>query len=156
MAQWFESWFDSAFYHKLYFDRDEEEAGAFIARLMDYLQPPPGSFMLDIACGKGRHARTLAGYGHFVTGIDLSPNSIIYAKQFEDDKLEFYQHDMRLPFRINYFNYAFNLFTSFGYFATQREHDDTLRTIAQSIKPGGFFIIDYLKRLLETAYCAAG
>jgi SAM-dependent methyltransferase len=51
---------------------------------------------------------------------------------------------MRLPFRINYFHYAFNFFTSFGYFKTRREHDDAIRTIANGLKPGGVFVIDYL------------
>src|SRR5690606_37678709 len=53
-------------------------------------------------------------------------------------------HDMRLPFNINYFNYAFNFFTSFGYFNTRREHDNAIRTIAQSLKPDGCFVIDFL------------
>src|SRR5262249_28479788 len=48
------------------------------------------------------------------------------------------------PFWINYFDYAFNFFTSFGYFATRREHDDAMRTIASSLRPGGIFVIDYL------------
>ena len=51
---------------------------------------------------------------------------------------------MRLPFWINYFDYAFNFFTSFGYFNTQREHYNAIRTIAQSLKPEGTFVIDYL------------
>jgi SAM-dependent methyltransferase len=51
---------------------------------------------------------------------------------------------MRLPFYINYFDYAFNFFTSFGYFHTRREHDSAMRTIAQSLKPHGTFVIDYL------------
>ena len=51
---------------------------------------------------------------------------------------------MRLPSWINYFDYAFNFFTSFGYFATRREHDDAIRTIAQSLKRGGVALFDYL------------
>jgi SAM-dependent methyltransferase len=51
---------------------------------------------------------------------------------------------MRLPFFVNYFDHAFNFFTSFGFFKTRREHDDAIRTIANSLKPGGIFIIDYL------------
>jgi SAM-dependent methyltransferase len=144
MAEWFENWFDSPYYHKLYFDRDEEEALLFIGNLINYLNATPGSLMLDIACGKGRHSKTLSSYGHTVTGIDISPQSIEYAKQFENDILEFFQHDMRLTFRINYYHYAFNLFTSFGYFKSQRENDDALRTIAQSLKPNGVFVFDYL------------
>lgn len=141
---WYKDWFSSPFYHKLYFEHDEKEAAEFISRLIDYLKPAPGSFMLDIACGRGRHSRILAKKGFYVTGIDLSFESIAFAKKFESDNLEFYQHDMRLPFRINYFHYAFNFFTSFGYFKTRREHDDAIRTVATGLKPGGTFIIDYL------------
>jgi len=141
---WYKDWFSSPFYHKLYFEYDEKEAEAFIVRLIDHFKPAPGSFMLDVACGRGRHSGILAGKGFFVTGIDLSFESIAFAKKFESGNLEFYQHDMRLPFRINYFDYAFNFFTSFAYFKTRREHDDAIRTIANGLKPNGIFVIDYL------------
>lgn len=142
--EWYKEWFDSSFYHQLYFQHDEKEAHNFINRLLHYLQPPAGSRLLDVACGRGRHARFLAAKGFDVTGIDLSPNSIAFAKQFEADNLHFFQHDMRLPSWINYFDCVFNFFTSFGYFATRREHDDAIRTMAQSLKPGGRLLIDYL------------
>ena len=141
---WYIDWFNSLFYHKLYFERDEREAIDFIQRLINYLGPAAGSRMLDIACGRGRHSKILATLGFEVTGTDLSPDSIDYAKQFEKNNLEFYVHDMRLPFRINYFDHAFNFFTSFGYFRTRREHDDTMRTIAKSLKEEGILVIDYL------------
>jgi SAM-dependent methyltransferase len=155
MAQWFENWFDSSFYHRLYFDRDEYEASTFISNLLLFLHPEPKRFMLDVACGKGRHSVQLSGKGHYVTGIDISPNSIAEAKKMESDSLEFYRHDMRLPFRINYFHYVFNLFTSFGYFSTQREHDDAIRTIAASLKKDGFFVIDFLNSVYVTNHLLA-
>jgi SAM-dependent methyltransferase len=142
--EWYKDWFDSVYYHQLYFNRDEKEAQDFIHRLLQHLQPPANSRMLDIACGRGRHSRFLAERGYDVTGIDLSFSSIAYAQQFEQDNLHFYQHDMRLPSWINYFDYAFNFFTSFGYFNTRREHDDAVRTIAQSIKRGGTLLFDFL------------
>ncbi|MBL7707885.1 MAG: methyltransferase domain-containing protein [Chitinophagaceae bacterium] len=141
---WYKDWFNSTFYHKLYFDRDEQEAEAFIKKLVQHLQPAPGSRMLDVACGKGRHSKTLASMGYTVTGIDISADSIAYARQFENDHLDFFVHDMRLPFYANYFDLVFNFFTSFGYFKTRREHDDAIRTIAQSLKKGGRLVIDYL------------
>jgi SAM-dependent methyltransferase len=128
----------------LYQHRDEEEALNFIQLLIAHLKPEVNSCMLDVACGKGRHSKALADMGFDATGIDLSEESIQEAKLDESDQLHFYQHDMRLPFWINYFDYAFNFFTSFGYFRTRREHDNAIRTIAQSIKPGGIFVIDYL------------
>ncbi len=141
---WFKEWFNSPYYHQLYFKRDEAEAAKFINKLIDHLQPNPGSLMLDMACGKGRHSIQLASKGFDVTGIDLSVDSIAEAKENESDHLHFFVHDMRLPFWINYFDYAFNFFTSFGYFNTRREHDNSIRTIAQSLKSNGIFVIDYL------------
>lgn len=37
---------------------------------------PPGSPVLDVACGAGRHMRWFAGRGHPVTGVDRSPEAI--------------------------------------------------------------------------------
>lgn len=141
---WFKDWFNSPYYHILYKHRDDEEAFAFIRALIRQLAPPPGSKVLDVACGKGRHSKVLAEFGFDVTGIDLSIESIEEAKQNEADNLHFYQHDMRLPFWINYFDYAFNFFTSFGYFKTLREHENAIRTIAQSMHSQGVVVMDYL------------
>lgn len=141
---WFKDWFNSSYYHQLYFNRDEKEAAAFIDKLIAYLQPPPASSMLDVACGKGRHSIHLAEKGFDVTGIDISEDSIKEALLHKKENLHFFLHDMRLPFYINYFDYAFNFFTSFGYFNSRREHDNAIRTIAQSVKPGGYFVMDYL------------
>ncbi len=141
---WFKDWFNSPYYHQLYFNRDEQEAAAFIDKLIARLQPNANAYMLDVACGKGRHSRHLAEKGFDVTGIDLSEDSIEEALRFQSGTLHFYRHDMRLPFWIHYFDYAFNFFTSFGYFRTRREHDNSIRTIAQSLKKDGCFVMDYL------------
>ena len=144
MQTWFKEWFNTTYYHQLYFKRDDKEAADFIDKLITHLKPAHGSLMLDVACGKGRHSIQLSGKGFDVTGIDLSEDSIMEALKNENEQLHFFQHDMRLPFWINYFDYAFNFFTSFGYFKTQREHDNAIRTIAQSIKPNGILVMDYL------------
>lgn len=100
--------------------------------------------MLDVACGKGRHSKILAAKDYQVTGIDISPDSIRAAKKSGKRKPGIFVHDMRLPFRSNYFHYVFNFFTSFGYFRTRREHDAAFRTITSALLPGGLFVIDYL------------
>lgn len=141
---WYVDWFNSHFYHQLYINRDDTEAERFIKNITDYLALPKKSHILDIACGRGRHSISLNNLGFSVTGIDISEESIAYANQFANDKLHFYVHDMRLPFWMNYFDVAVNLFTSFGYFRTVREDDAAIRTIAKSIKPGGYFVFDYL------------
>ena len=142
--EWYKEWFDSDYYHKLYFNRDEAEAHAFIDRLLQHLKPAPQSRMLDAGCGRGRHSRYLAAKGFDVTGIDLSFRSIHFAQPYESENLHFYQQDMRLPSWINYFDYAFNFFTSFGYFHTRRENEDAVRSLVNNIKPGGSLLFDYL------------
>jgi SAM-dependent methyltransferase len=143
-SNWYRAWFNSPYYHKLYFEHDEKEAAAFITRLLEQLKPAEHATFLDVACGRGRHSKLLAAKGFDVTGIDLAPASIAIAKEQEHDHLHFYEHDMRLPFWINYFDYAVNLFTSFGYFRTEREHYNAIRTIAHALRPKGTLVIDYL------------
>lgn len=142
--QWFESWFDSEYYHQLYAHRDESEAQAFLARLLDRVHLPVPSRVLDLACGKGRHSRYLNSCGHDVTGVDLSPENIRYCRQFENDRLHFYEHDMRQVIRVNYFDAVFNLFTSFGYFERKAENEKVIKAVASNLKTGGYFIIDFL------------
>ncbi|HSI90012.1 MAG TPA: class I SAM-dependent methyltransferase [Adhaeribacter sp.] len=142
--EWFSTWFDSPYYHLLYSNRDAGEAQLFLDNLLDHLHPKPDATILDLACGKGRHAIHLNQRGYDVTGIDLSPQSIAIAKQAENEKLHFAVHDMREVFRSGYFDFVLNLFTSFGYFASETENVVALKAIAASVKPGGKLVIDFL------------
>lgn len=142
--QWFEEWFNSPYYHLLYNNRSEEEAEKFITAVVQKLGIPQQASVLDIACGKGRHSRTLAKLGLNVTGIDLSENSINYAKQFESDHLHFDVWDMRTVYKPNAFDYEFNLFSSFGYFSDTRDDNKALKAFAGNLKPGGTVLIDYI------------
>ena len=97
---WYQTWFDTPYYHILYQDRDIAEATLFLQNLLAYLKLEYHQSILDVACGKGRHALYLASQGFQVTGIDLSPNSISFAQEEAKSKnleVEFYVHDMRTP-----------------------------------------------------------
>jgi SAM-dependent methyltransferase len=142
--QWFESWFDTAYYHALYQHRNDEEARMFIATMVMYLKLQPHQRVLDVACGKGRHSRVLHEHSLKVLGFDLSENSINEANIYSSDELQFKVHDMREPLKESLFDAAFNLFTSFGYF-DRSEHDlISLRNIYHSLSDGGHFVQDYL------------
>jgi len=143
-AEWFASWFDSPHYHQLYAHRDEAEAARFVDALVARVRPREGARVLDLGCGAGRHARRLASKGLQVTGIDLSANSIAEAKKTERPHLRFRRHDMRVPFGNRSFDYVFNLFTSFGYFEEDREHEAVVRNMAQALSDGGRLVLDYL------------
>jgi SAM-dependent methyltransferase len=141
---WFTDWFNSSYYHALYQHRDDTEALQFIHNLLAYLKPLSNATMLDIACGKGRHSKALHDAGFDVVGIDLSPASISAAASMQTNGLSFACHDMRETFRQNYFDYAFNFFTSFGYFNSDDEHQQAINAMSNNLKEGGTLVIDYL------------
>ena len=143
-TEWFESWFDSPYYHVLYKNRDFSEAELFIDKLIQLIEPAKASRVLDLACGKGRHSIYLNKKGFDVTGIDLSEKSIACAKTAENETLHFYMHDMRKLFRTNYFDVVLNLFTSFGYFEQERDDLATINAVYKSLKPNGIVVLDFM------------
>jgi SAM-dependent methyltransferase len=142
--EWFGPWFDSPYYHLLYKNRDHNEARFFIDRLISYFNFKKNDRILDLACGKGRHAIYLNSKGFDVVGLDLSTRNIEFARNFENDRLHFHVHDMRFPWHGDKFDYTLNLFTSFGYFETPGENQQSLHAIANGLKKGGKLLIDFL------------
>ena len=140
---WYASWFDTPFYHILYKDRDNTEAESFMHTLTNYLNIPESGKILDLACGKGRHAIYLNSIGYDVTGVDLSENSIEFAKQFENETLHFNVHDMCKPYKQQ-FDAVFNLFTSFGYFNKEEDNLNTIKSIKADLNKFGFGVIDFM------------
>ncbi len=141
-ADWFSTWFNSHYYHLLYSNRDQNEANRFIDNLLSKLSPNQTDKILDLACGKGRHSIYLNKKGYNVTGVDLSEESIRYAKQFENENLKFKTGDMREPLDERFY-YIFNLFTSFGYFENKEDDLKTLGAVKTMLKEGGTFILDF-------------
>lgn len=144
VAEWFSTWFDSPYYHRLYQNRDYAEAREFLSRLLAHLHPKPTDHLLDLACGKGRHARYLSEQGYDVTGVDLSAQSIAYAREFAHEHLHFHVHDMRVALPYGPFDLVLNLFTSFGYFEDEAQNVVALRNAAAALRPGGKLVIDFL------------
>jgi SAM-dependent methyltransferase len=140
---WFETWFDSPYYHILYKDRNDTEAQLFMDNLTHYLNLPEEAKILDLACGKGRHSIYLNKLGYDVTGVDLSENSITEASKSSNDSLRFKVHDMRLRTEEKY-DAVFNLFTSFGYFDNEEDNFKTLLAIKESLTEYGFAVIDFM------------
>ena len=144
MSDWFESWFDTPYYHILYKNRDVDEARKFVRELAENLDIKKESYILDLCCGKGRHAIQLNDLGYKVHGVDLSKESIEFAKSFENESLTFAKQDMRDHINKGPFDVVFNLFTSFGYFNNRTENEKVLRSVSGYLKKDGFFVIDFL------------
>lgn len=141
---WYQEWFDTPFYHLLYKDRNAKEAQQFIDKLCSELPLQEDWHCLDLACGRGRHARYLHQKGMEVTGLDLSKSNIEYARRYAGPRLHFQLGDMREDYGKNRFHCLLNLFTSFGYFD---DIDDNLRACRQmqrALKPGGILLLDFM------------
>ena len=148
---WFEDWFNTPYYHILYKDRDYKEAENFISNLTKELKLPTDSSIIDLACGKGRHSVFLNQLGFEVLGVDLSEESILHNKQFENSaspKLEFKVHDMRNELYPEIseekVNAVFNLFTSFGYFDDDEDDRKVFSSVKNVLQNDGIFVLDFL------------
>jgi ubiquinone/menaquinone biosynthesis C-methylase UbiE len=51
--------------------------------LLDACDPQPGEHALDLGCGEGYFSRALAGRGAEVTGLDLTPELLDFAREEE-------------------------------------------------------------------------
>jgi cyclopropane fatty-acyl-phospholipid synthase-like methyltransferase len=142
--EWFSEWFDSPYYHILYKERDHKEAERFIDKLISFLKLHKESKIMDLACGKGRHAIYLNKKGFNVTGLDLSKENIKHASLFSNDRLNFFVHDMRNVFSQSEFNVILNLFTSFGYFDTEEENFKSIEACSLELQKEGVLVIDFM------------
>jgi SAM-dependent methyltransferase len=142
MTDWFEEWFGEE-YLQLYPHRDEADADRLVGLLTRVLPWRPGWRVLDVACGAGRHLAALERAGAVPFGCDLSLALLRRAREITRRPLV--RCDMRaLPFRRASMDLTVNLFTSFGYFAADEEQVDALGQMLATIRPGGWFVIDFL------------
>jgi SAM-dependent methyltransferase len=142
MSEWFEEWFGEA-YLRLYPHRDDAEAERAVALLVGITGLQPRWRVLDVACGAGRHTRAFRSAGARCVGVDLSAALLRVARTVTDAPLV--RADMRaLPIRPGSMDLTVNLFTSFGYFAQEAEHVTALREMVETVRPGGWFAIDFL------------
>ncbi|HEY2026434.1 MAG TPA: methyltransferase domain-containing protein [Gemmatimonadaceae bacterium] len=142
-SDWFEDWFGEE-YLALYEHRDQGEAREVVRLIADRVGEVGDVPVLDLACGAGRHQRTLADRAWWAVGLDLSP-SLLRAARGDDRTAPLVRADMRaLPFASRTFGLVVNLFTSFGYFRDDAQHLRVISEVARVTRPAGWFVLDYL------------
>jgi SAM-dependent methyltransferase len=123
--------------------------------LQEMLQIAPPARLLDVPCGGGRHALSLAARGYRMTGVDISPEFLAAAKKETKSRsaeITWEQREMRdLPGTAS-FDGAYCLGNSFGY-DDEEGNAAFLHAVARSLKPGARYVLDtgyVLEALLPT------
>jgi 2-polyprenyl-3-methyl-5-hydroxy-6-metoxy-1,4-benzoquinol methylase len=118
-----------------------------VAVLEKLLALQAGTKILDMPCGRGRHAVELAKRGYNVTGVDLNNFFLEKAKEAaakESVALNLQQGDMRQTSFDSKFDVVLNLFTAIGYFEHDADDQKVFENISRSLKRGGLFLIDFI------------
>jgi SAM-dependent methyltransferase len=99
-------------------------------------------YILDLACGSGRHSIPIATAGYGIIGLDASLSLLRIAKQ-RSGKVELVRGDVRfLPFKEETFNATISMDTSFGYLPAEKDDLQSLQEVYRVIGKNSFFILD--------------
>ena len=118
-----------------------------------------GDSVLDAGCGLGRISLELALLGLKVTGVDIIQAELDAARESALDEgveLELIKADLRTFKSGKKYDCAVNLYTSFGYCDTIYEDMMILKNIADSLRPGGTFIMECTSRESAIKYFTRG
>ena len=110
-----------------------------VAYLIRLLSLTPGQHVLDLGCGYGRIAHGLAQHGIKVTGVDLVPQMLEFARRraLEDGlEIDYIEGDIASLKRQGGFDAVLMWFFVFGYGA-DRSHAKILRTAYAALRKGG-------------------
>ena len=148
-SNWFTEFFNED-YLNIYSERLSQDATEReTAFAVDSLGLQKGARVLDLACGHGRHAISLARRGMVVTGQDLNED---YLQMAQEDaarsgvEIEAVHADMRdIPF-TGEFDAVINMFTAFGYFDSEDEDLRVLQAVANALKDDGKLLLDTINR----------
>jgi SAM-dependent methyltransferase len=129
-------------------DAADGEVGALteLVRRVAGVDVGGGTRVLDMPCGPGRHAVSLAEAGCEVVGVDLMPRHIDMARARAEARgvdVDFRVGDMfASSFPDDSFDLALNLFTSIGYTDDPEDDYRLMCRIREALRPGGALVID--------------
>jgi ubiquinone/menaquinone biosynthesis C-methylase UbiE len=107
---------------------------------------PTEGWVLDLACGTGRHTIPLMAEGFNVVGLDISSKLLKMAKQ-RQPQVQLVKADMQqLPFKENTFSAALSLDNSFGYLPTEQADLQTLKQLRRTLTQKGLLVLDVFNR----------
>lgn len=146
---WYASFFGEEYFRIYGSMLSDERTAREVEGIAQLLALAPGSAILDLACGHGRHAIPLAERGYRVTGQDLSDVFLSRARVDANARgveVRWVHSDMReIPFESE-FDAVINIFTAFGYLENDAENQRVLHQVHKALRPGGNFLIETRQR----------
>ena len=105
--------------------------------------------ILDVPCGTGRHTLALAQKGYSVVGLDINDICLKQARQTcrNMKNVQIKKGNMsRLIWTRGKFDILINMFSSFGFFKTEKENKQVLKGFIKTLKHGGQIVIQTINR----------
>ena len=120
--------------------------------IVEELNLPPGSHILDVGCGTGRHSIELARRGYRMTGVDISTGMLNEAQREADKagvKIDLIRADASQFKSVKEFDAAICICEgAFGLLGSEDDpymHElNILKNIHRTLKPGGRLILTAL------------
>jgi SAM-dependent methyltransferase len=123
---------------------DKNQTEQQIQFLKSYLKP--AGYVLDLACGSGRHSIALSADGYMMVGLDASLRLLKIAKQRSQD-IAVVLGDIRfLPFKTGTFDATVSVDTSFGYLPSEADDKVSLSEVRRVMPQEGLLVIDVFNR----------
>jgi len=136
------------YYNLLYKDKDYHAEADFTLACFKRAGCAPTT-LLDLGCGTGRHALSMAKRGISVTGIDVSETMLAMGNEALSGQSAIYPLPELLygnirSVRLNRaFDAVTSLFHVMSYQNTEKDALDVLNTARIHLEPGGFFLFDF-------------
>jgi SAM-dependent methyltransferase len=139
-------WYDTPLHYDIVFDADTTHEADFLEAMRRRHGKTRGRSVLELASGSGRLVRELSARGWRVSGFDLNPTMLQFARERLDreglsaelwqDRMESFRHP-----RGRRHDLAHCLVSTFKYLLNEDDALACLRRTAASLKPGGLFVL---------------
>lgn len=147
------SWLRKLLFNMYYLGSPPWDTGITPPELQEFIAAHAPGRALDLGCGTGTNAITLAKAGWDVTGVDFSGRAIRMAKQKSRDQrvnAEFYRDDVT---QLKDVSGKFDLIVDIGCFhgVPAERHPVYARNIHERLAPGGTFMLYVFFRKPESS-----
>ncbi len=128
--------------HNAYYDRPNT---------LSLIPEPGGKAILDAACGPGKYAEILRSRGADVTGFDVSPRMVAFAKERNKGAGTFFVHDLADPLGM-LADGSFDVVLCALALHYLPDWTPAIREFGRVLKPGGHLVISIEHPFFEFNY----